>query len=61
MTMTTPDHDGENVNAFRMATGDPEEKASESMQDVAEQAVERADAEQDPAGETLAAPVQDEP
>lgn len=61
MIMTTPGHDGENVNAFRMTTGDPEEKASESMQDVAEQAVERADEEQEPEGETPAAPVQDEP
>ncbi|MDO5670252.1 MAG: hypothetical protein Q4G50_09630 [Corynebacterium sp.] len=54
--MTNPEHDGENINAFRMTTNDREEPASESMQDVAEQAVERADEEQEPGG-----PVQDEP
>ncbi|MDO5512805.1 hypothetical protein [Corynebacterium sp.] len=59
--MTNPEHDGENINAFRMTTNDAEDPASESMQDVAEQAVERADEEQDPAGESPGQPVQDEP
>lgn len=52
---------GENTNAFRMTTKDRKEEASESMQDVADQAVKRADAEQEKEGETPAAPVQDEP
>ena len=55
------DGNGENVNAFRMNTDPPEEGVSERTEDVVEQAIEHADEEQDPGGETPQEPVQDEP
>ncbi|HHU67681.1 hypothetical protein [Corynebacterium sp.] len=49
---------GENINAFRM---NPPEDSAEHLDEVVEEAVDKADTEQDPAGETPREPVQDEP